>query len=606
MVAANDLRWNLSKQPHLGIAAALGLAHNADHVRRSEDEHHLRLYSEREWSLYQSTDVRAGIVAAHRARKKRRLALNVVKNNIDAWQNLICRSRPHITYLTKGADWGLQKKARLRTRFVEAHFLKRKLYDKANLVAKHAGIFGSGFIHVVKDFGRIDYEVVMPGELVVDPREALADDPRTFYRERRGGIDLRVAQELWPQHAKRLEHAPRLGNSNRIPYVDAWHLPSGPDADDGMHAQVIPGFLTLSTKPYKWDAPPIVQLRFDDAPIGWFGSGIAEELSGIQFEINSVLRTIQSNIYMGGNLKLGIPKGSSVAPSQLSNALGCPTFEFTGEAPVWIAHDVVSANLFQHLANLRREASEIIGISQMNAESTTPFASMSGRARLVHDQSYSKRFVTHQGRYEDFFCDLSERTLEAAADLADDDEDIEIIFPGRNMLEQVKYSDVAGKRDDFDAQAWSASMAGESPAGRLEQISEMMSMGMIDLAGAMYLYEIPHDLRAHMEEVLAPIELAREAIDKIIEDGIPMTPTPQMDLRLAAKTSQLWYQRGILREADTQKLHMLLDFQKMALWLLARANAQPANANGQPQGGRSQLSGVTLPVAPAPPAQMSA
>lgn len=586
----------------MAAAEAIKAAERLDSVRRSEDEHHLRLYSEREWALYSATDARAKVAQAHKARKRRRLSMNVVRNYIDGWVNLICRSRPHVTYMTKGADWGLQKKARLRTRFVEAHFLKRGLYGKAPRIAKHAGIFGGGIVQTVKRSGRIDYEPVMPGELVIDPREALADDPRSFYRVRT--IDKLVAMEEFPEAKKDIERAKTLSNGTRIEFADCWHLPSGPDADDGMHCRIIPGIAVLTKREYRWPAPPLTVYRFEDSPIGWFGSGIAEELSGIQYEINSVLRTIQNNAYMGGNLKVAVPRGSNVlASGSLTNALGVPVIEFNGtQPPVFFANDIVSPQLFAHLERLERRAAEIIGMSQMNVESTTPFASMSGRARLAHDQSYSKRFVTHQQRYEEFFNEIADRTLEAAADLEEDGEDTEIIFPGRDHLEVVRYSDVAGDSEDFDCTAWSASLAGETPAGRLAHIEQMMSMGMIDLAGAMYLYEVPHDLRAHMEMVLAPLELAREALDRIIEDGVPMTPTPIMDLKMAAKNAGLWYQRGVLRGVDPQRLYLLLDFQKLALYQLnnmAAANANAA-APGLPAGDGAPpaLAGATLPTAP--------
>ncbi len=589
--------WWREKDPCRGVGEAISAAETADTARRSEDEHHLRLYSEREWSLFTRSEQRVALKASLKARKRRRLSLNVVKNNIDAWVNLICLNRPHINYMTKGADWGLQRKARMRTRFVEAHFIKRGVYKRNARIAKHAGIgfLGGGAYHIVKFNGQIHYEIVMPGERKVDPLEALADDPRCMYRVPTGGLDKGVAKELWPQHARKIDQL----SGDRVPFAHAWHLPSGPDADDGWYAQVIPGVVTLSRKQYRWENFPLFDFTFDEAPLGWGGAGIAEELSGIQFEINSILRTIQNNLYMGGNLKVAVKRGSNVAPSAISNALGCPAVEYTEAPPTLFNGQLVQHELFQQLQNLRREASEIIGISQMNATSQTPFATMSGRAKLIHNQDYSRRFVTCQQAFEDFHAALADGTLQAAADLSDEGEDAQIIFPGRDHLETIKYSDVAGDPEDFDCEAWSASLAGETPAGRLAHIEQMMSLGMIDLAGAMYLYEVPTDLRAHMEEVLAPIELARESIDRIVEEGIPVTPTPMMDLKTCVRSAQLWYQRGMLRGVDTRRLYLLLDFHKMASMLLQRATAPAANTN---VGGAGAAGQQPLPPGAPPPA----
>src|SRR5688572_5825936 len=328
---ALDMRWwTRQADAERTVEAAVRAADSASATQRAEDNHHLRLYSEREWALTQlaGASTRSKALAAMKARKSRRLSLNVVRNNIDAWQNMICRGRPHINFMTKGADWSLQKKARLRTRFVEAHFLKRELYGKTPRTAKHAGIFGRGFVQVVKRHKMIDYEVVPPWEVVLDPAEAQADDPRSLYRVR--SIDKGVACELFPKQAAKIKaHG---GENERLLLVDAWHLPSGPEAKDGVHCQVIPGVVTLSWRRYKWEAFPIVPFFRDDAPLGWGGQGIAEELSSIQYEINSVLRTIQNNVYFGGNVKAAVPRGSEMAESKLSNGLGCPTFTFDGSA----------------------------------------------------------------------------------------------------------------------------------------------------------------------------------------------------------------------------------------------------------------------------------
>jgi hypothetical protein len=589
-----DLLWYTKNDPHRSVGAYIRRLESHETTRRDDHQTYLRLYSEREWSLASSLDIRSRLKKKY-ARKRARLSLNVVKNCVDAWVALLQQSRSHITFLTKGADWGLQRKARLRTRFCEALFHAEKFYDIDARVAKAAGIFGIGALHVVKEHGRIRYEFVQPGELVVDPTEAQAGDVRTMARVRT--IDRQVAMAIWPEHKKAIDKATAVGGTNRLEFIDIWHLPSGPKTNDGWHAQVIPDVVTLSKKPYRWRKFPICVYRFDDAPVGWDGVGIAESLIGMQYEINVVLRTIQANAWSGGNLKVGVARGSNVAKSSLSNALGGTVIEYNEKPPIFFTHDVASPQLFQYLQDMERKSYDIVGISQMNAQSMTPFASMSGRAKLIHNQSYSQRFVVSQRRHEEFAQDVAERSLEAAADLAEDGQDIEVIFPGSDHLETVRYSDVAGEQDEFDCQAWSASLAGETPAARLAHIEQMMGMGMIDLAGAMYLYEVPHDLRAHMESVLAPIELAREAIDKIIEEGRTVTPTPMMDLQYAMKLSQLWFQRGMLRGVEESRLYLLKDFHSMCLMLLQSSMQQQAPAPGQ-EGAPPELAGQNLQPGP--------
>jgi hypothetical protein len=600
-----DLEWyrdgrQTSAAQH--IDTAISTARSNSSTQRSDDMHYLRLYDEREWSLTQlelGGQTAASSTRGQRPRKSRRLSRNVVKSCVDGWSQLICENRPHVNYLTKGADWSLQKNARMRTRFVEAHFLKRGIYKKAHTFVKHAGIVGRGFVQVVRAHGRIDYEVVPFWEIVVDPFEALVNDPRCIYRDRT--IDKFVLAELFPKHAKAI----LAMTETRIRFVDAWHLPSGPDAGDGVHMQVIPGKLLLDSNEYRWDEFPVVEFFCDVAPVSWGGQGIASDIEGDQYEINDVLRTIQNNVYFGGAIRAFLEKGSSVAPSDVSNALGCPAVMYSGKEPTIHVADLGLAQLLGYLDQLTRGCFEKTGISQANVMSQTPAASQSGRSRLIQNQAYSRRFVTHQQRYEDFFQRLADRTLEAAADLDEAGENVTIMFPGRRQLETISYRDIkAGERDDFDCTAWTASLAGETPAARLAHIDQMMSLGMIDMAAALELYEIPMDLRAHAERVLAPRELAREVVDRIIEDGVPMTPFPMMDLKLADEYAMTWYQRGELNGVPWQKLQLLVDFHNMCQELLARAQA-PANqgapaptATAAPTGPDLSATLAPAPVAP--------
>jgi hypothetical protein len=602
---SSDLEWyrqGREKTAAQNIETAISTARSNSSTQRADDMHYLRLYDEREWSLTQLELGAQSSSRGQRPRKSRRLSRNVVKSCVDGWTALICENRPHVNYLTKGADWSLQKTARMRTRFVEAHFLKRGIYKKAHLFAKHAGITGRGFVHVVRDHGRIDYDVVPPWEIVVDPFEALVNDPRSIYRVR--SIDKHVLAELFPKHSKAILGMPE----NRLTLVDAWHLPSGPKAGDGVHARVIPGKLTLSWDEYRWDAFPVVELFCDVAPVSWGGQGIASDIEGDQYEINDVLRTIQNNVYYGAAIRAFLEKGSSVAPSDMTNALGCSTVTYTGKPPVIHVADVGLQQLLGYLDTLTRGCFEKTGISQANVMSQTPAASQSGRARLIQNQAYRSRFATHQQRYEDFFQRLADRTLEAADDLDEAGENVTIMFPGRQQLETISYADVkAGERDDFDCQAWTASLAGETPAARLAHIDQMMSVGMIDLAAAMELYEIPMDLRAHAERVLAPREIAREVVDRIVEDGTPMTPLPMMDLKLAYEFATTWDQRGELNGVPWQRLQLLLDFGTMCQELMARA-AAPANQVGAPAAAGAAPTGPDLSatLAPAPVAPILA
>jgi len=373
-------------------------------------------------------------------------------------------------------------------------------------------------------------------------------------------------------------------NAAQCLVVYAWHFRSTTDDEkdhDGVEALCIDG-ATLYTRPYRWLKFPGTFFRWEESPFGFYGTGLPSELVGKQYEINALLRMIRDACYYGGNLKVVVQKGANIAVSHLSNSLKVPIIETSGPDPKWVVNDVASPQIFQHLQYLVQSAYNDTGISQLDAQSQTPAATMSGRARLVHQNNESLRFKAAVERYENGYIELAERTLEAATDELDEGEDQEVIFRGHEHLEQISLADVAleGPDEPLDIQAWSSSQLAQSPGARMEQVDFLVQNQYIPRNRGLVMMDLGNDFRAEMDVQNAPYNLIDERIERMLLDGEPQSPTPMMDLEYAKGRVQMEIQRCEMRAGvPPDRIDLLREFWNETVDLLMKAKQGEAAMN---------------------------
>ena len=587
-------------------------------VRRSRLIHHLRLYGDRQIDGYRAATYarNANRGRFDQAGSRARLSLNVVKSCVDSAVSKHVKNRPRPTYLTTAGDFSLQQKAKARSQWLEGMFVQRRAYELRQRAIKNAAIFGDGFLKVVQRHGVIRYENVFPGDIWVDEVEAIHGDPRSLYQV--ALYDRAVLKELMPGHAKAIDDAPQADAryfgrdplSDQVVVWEAWRLPSGPDAKDGRHAVVIDG-ATLDSGPYTSQRFPFAHWRWSEDPLGWHGTGLAEELSGIQFEINQLLRTIQENIYRGGGLKVLLERGANIISEHIHNGFGA-IIEYNGTKPDWMVHDLVSNQVMQHLQYLVTSAYQITGISQRGAQSQKPGGLSSGRALLVYSNIESERFMAFGRSDEAAMVDLGELSIEAATQMAERGEDVVVQYPGKRWLQKISAKDIVGMDDDFQLQVTPTSLLPSTAPGRLAMVQELMASGLLGPDKAKKLLDFP-DIDAEMELELSPMDLIDQRIEQILEEGKRLPAHSYMNLDMALDRAQRAFQVAEMRGVPDDRRTMLGDFIEDVKELQmqaqkgaeAVANAGQPQAAPPPQGAPMAPPGAEMPM-PAPGGQLAA
>lgn len=148
-------------------------------------------------------------------------------------------------------------------------------------------------------------------------------------------------------------------------------------SNDGRHVIAIDNF-TLLDEEWERDTFPFCFIRWTERLLGFWGQGLAEQLTGIQVEINKLLRNIQEQMHLA-TPKVFVEAGSKISKAHINNEIW-GIIEYAGTPPTFYVPKTVSGEIFSHLDRLFSRAYEIAGVSVLAAQSKKPAGLESGVA----------------------------------------------------------------------------------------------------------------------------------------------------------------------------------------------------------------------------------
>lgn len=516
-----------------------------------------------------------------------RLSLNVIRSlTTTARADLVQGPAPTPWFVTSGADYEMQRRAEGLTKFNRGVMYACHFDATARKVALHSALFGDGMVKVFERDGKPVIEHVFPWEVHVEEADGFYGSPRSLYQTK--WVDRSVLRERFPEHAQVIEDAKSIDIdptggmlfvqrddlADQVLVVEAWHLPSGRNADDGRHVIAIDG-ATLYSEDWVDESFPFVRLSWTEPLAGYWACGIADEVAGLQYEINLTIEKIRQALALCAVPRVFVEKGSKVATAQLNNDLGA-IVQYVGRPPVFDVARAVSPELVQHLDRLYAKAFELTGVSQMNATSMKPAGLSSGRALRVYADLQSKRFTAWGQAYQDFYVEVARQVVRLMRRLAEDDPNVEVVYHDekRKRLERIRWEDVNLDEEAYILQAYPVSSLPNTPAGRLAAVDDLLNAGMIDPATAKRLAQMP-DLEAEMNLEDAPRDLLEQAFERMLTDGIYISPEPFYDLQLAMKLGSLHYQRARLAGVPDERLDLVRRFLVAVQQMLTPPPAPP-------------------------------
>lgn len=492
-----------------------------------------------------------------------RLSLNVVRNMVGAVTSKIAsKNKPKPTFLTEGGNYDLAEKAQKLEKFVGGVFYESGVYAQLANCFRDACVYGTGCLKIWDCDGRVDVERVIPWEIVVDDGESLYGQPRNLYQ--RKYVDRLVLRATWAKGDRQAEVEAALASpstpdpqdaeyayrttADQVLVTEAWHLGEN-DKTKGRHVICIDGCTLLDEE---WDGPfPFAFMRWSSPLVGFFGVGLAEELRGIQREINKLLQQIQRGHHLIAGHWL-VEQGSKVNTSMLNNDLAA-IVKWAGTRPEYQAPAIIAPEVYAHLWQLYSKAFEIAGISQLNASGTKPAGLDSGEAQRVYQDIQTERFLEVGQAYEEFVVEAARQVVRCAKRIGGS---YKVRAVDKSSIEIIDWADIDIKEDLYVIQVFPTSMLPSTPAGRIAWAQDMIESGMMPPEDVLEVIDYP-DTEAYKKRRLAPRKIIERNVAHMLKTGEFVSPEPFDDHQTALRLVNESYHEARLDGVDEDRLELL-------------------------------------------------
>lgn len=528
---------------------------------------------------------------------KDRVTYNVCQSVIDTIVAKMSKNRPKPLFLTSGGDYKLIRKSKKLTKFCDGIFYENEAYKLGPEILRDAEVFGDGIIHIFDQNGRVKWERVVATELLVDTIESMYGKPRQLHRIK--AIDRGIVRDSFPGKKSVIDVANSTSGdltgmyvnvADLITVTESWHLPSGPDAGDGLHCITLENG-TLFSEKWEKDYFPFVFIKSSKRLFGFFAQGAVERLQSIQLEINKILWVIQRSMHLHGTYRVWMKTGSKLPKEHINNDLGAVLV--SDEMPQYLSSSFIPQEYFNHLKTLKDQAYEQEGVSQLSATSKKPAGLDSGKALREYNDIESDRFTVLGQSYENFYLDAAKLSIEVAREIYKETKEYKVTIPGKKFTETIDWKDIDLEEDEYVMKCFPVSSLPDDPAGRLQTIQEYMQAGILTLRQGRRLLDYP-DLEAEESLDNAREEYLHTILEKIVEDGEYTVPEPEDDLTLANELVLEYYALGKNQGLEEDKLELLRRFRDQVGVLVLKA--MPPQPMSSPSGGSPQAVPAAPPV----------
>lgn len=571
----NDIKskwWNQkSDQMYQHINGVVNAIDQSQSYRRTRNLAYARLYSNMDFRNFYGTSFSQNV------NLQNRVTLNVVKSCVDTVCAKISKNKPKPMFLTENGNFTQQTRAKNLTKYIEGIFHSENIYEKAQKMFMDSCVLGTGVLKFFVQDNQIKVEWIIADEIKVDDTEGMYGEPRQIFQTKY--IHKDVLTELFPEYAQKIKQATggvkddyTKNSADMIQVVEAWHIRSSSDSKDGKHAISIEN-CTLFEEEWTKDYFPFVFFRWSPRLLGFYGSGIPEEIRGLQIEVNKLLINIQRAQHLQSHPKAFVEANSMVNSAHINNEDG-GIIKYTGTKPSFEVPQAMSQEVYMHLENLYRKAFEIVGISQLSATGKKPAGLDAAVALREYNDIETERFILCAQRYEQTFLTASKIIIDLSRDLYKDNPELKSNYKGKKFIEKINWKDVDLEDDKFIMTLFPVSALPSTPAGKLQFVQELIQSGFIDQDMGISLLDFP-DVDSYMNLRNAAMDDIKMILEQMLNDGIYESPDPRLNLQLAFQMTQSTYLRSKVNKAPEERLELLQQYMDEIETILNPPQAAP-------------------------------
>ena len=584
--ALRDMRWWDKPEPHKTVWDAYRRVGLRSRGERSRDLYYTCLYDDANLA------VAAQGLGAIGEFTPQTMATNVIRRQVDTFVAMVSKNRPVPMGLTKAGNYSEQRRAKAISSFFEGILDEVKFWPTRTLRLRDGGIVGSGFALNYRVGRKMIHDRIFKREVRVCPIDAERGNPRTMYISRL--VDKLILAERFPKHAEKIyEAAASCGEvastavheedtAHLALVLEVWHLPSGEGATDGAHV-ICTDNATLANESYDRPVFPVSKFDFCPPNAGYYGSGLAQQLEGLQYETNNVGLRLQERHYLMGNYVL-CEANSDIEYEQIDNGT-LTEIRYHGTPPTFISPPATNGDLFQWWKELRTSLpAELTGMSNFSTRSEVPQGIIAAKAiRYVSKSDLDN--LTPQGRADETdvidtcwqFFDLAEEIYAETGKEAEKAKEAKKAKPGpymvsveikkfgqRSMLD-LDYAKVRIDRKNFKLRVFPTNFLRGTPEEQMQSVNEMIEAGFLSQDEALILLDFP-DLQRVLNLRTASRHLIERTLESFVEaedptaEGVYVYPEPPMGLELCKALAIMTWLDEKLNGAPEGNLKLLMDF----------------------------------------------
>lgn len=495
------------------------------------------------------------------------VSLNIIQSVIDSVSAKIAKDQPKVSFVTTGADdYFLKIRSTKLTKYMSGLFKQAKVYDNAENVFRDACVLGTGFIKLFVEDSKIKSEWCPIDEIRVDDLDGLKQKPRSIHQVRLVARDMLLIN--YPEYEREINQTQSAlvgkvalqSTVDMIRVIESWHLPTTKKSGDGIHCITIDN-CTLFSEEYKKDYFPIVPFRWYNRTLGYYGRSITEEIKTIQIEINKILRVIQQSQELAAVPIIFVPNEAEIAEDVLaSNAIARLVPYSGGNPPQFFTPTAQNPEVYQHLNSLIQWAFQTVGLSQASASGMKPSGVNSAVAMREVSDIETGRFAMNALRWEQFFVEIAKILVDISKDLYTDEPELMVTVAEKKILKEIRWKDVDLEDHPFEIQTFPTSQLPDTPAGRIQTITEYIQNNWISKERGMELLNLDPDLESEVNLQTASLRLTEKWLAEMVEEGTIHHPEPFMNLQLAQEVAQGVYNQLVYDNCPEERLDLVRQF----------------------------------------------
>lgn len=513
---------------------------------------------------------------------------NVIRSIINAMHSRIGSKHPRPMFLTDDASFETRQKAKNNDKIVNYQMRMGKANRACKQAFKLACICNLGVVKVIckPEKKAFKYESVHPMKIFVpSPKHGLPDRSEIFQEYY---IPHSMLVEMFPDKEKEIMdkaetyrmddgfvNSDDYTKENGALVVEAWkagkkHVIFMPDVNDCI----------LFEEKWDYDFIPFAFYRWETKAEGFYGQGLAEELTPIQKRINYITRKIMASLDLVAGSRIMIQGNIEEHKSKITNQIGS-IIRYTGENPPFESiFQGVPESYFRDLQQQIDFAIKQSGLSELTITSQKPKGLNSGKALQTYHDIETQRFAHAAREYSDMYLDIARMTHKMG---------IKNRLP---MFEKFK------DKEKPYIDVYPTNMLSDHPSGRYEDLEKLINMGVVPAGQVTQLLEFP-DLKAFETQESATIKAISEHLSMIINEpegeGVNIDPFEELDLNIQMITAKKVLADLIVTKAKDYQIKRVRDFINETKGLInAKLQATIPDVpegnmpgqSGDPQGGR--------------------